>query len=295
MIRVVSLSPAIDITYELPEVRLGESLRVSRVFKTPGGKGINVARILHSGGHPVQLVVTLGGQSGYWIERELLRQQLTVTRLAIEAETRSCVAVITTQATVLNEPAAEITDSEVGMLLALLEKPSQTSVLSGSLPPNLTEQQIAKIVHALRASSGQLIVDTTGPGLLIAASAGADLLKPNREEAVAATKASSAEMGAVQLIELGAKGVLLSNGAEGAELIRKGTRLRASTRITSGNATGAGDAMVAMAAVALSEGASDEILLRNAVAGGSLAVTEQIAGVIDWGQIEVTAAEVEVV
>lgn len=295
MIRVVSLSPAIDITYELPEVRLGESLRVSRVFKTPGGKGINVARILHSGGHPVQLVVTLGGQSGYWIERELLRQQLTVTRLAIEAETRSCVAVITTQATVLNEPAAEITESEVGMLLALLEKPSQTSVLSGSLPPNLTEQQIAKIVHALRASSGQLIVDTTGPGLLIAASAGADLLKPNHEEAVAATKASSAEMGAVQLIELGAKGVLLSNGAEGAELIRKGTRLRASTRITSGNATGAGDAMVAMAAVALSEGASDEILLRNAVAGGSLAVTEQIAGVIDWGQIEVTAAEVEVV
>lgn len=294
MIRVVNLSPAIDITYELPSVTLGESLRVQRVIKAAGGKGVNVARVISAGGYPVQLVLPLGGEAGAWIEKQLAQHSIALKKVPIEAETRSCVAVVAEGTTVLNEPAAAITASEFEDLLKLLSEHSSTTVLSGSLPASLSEQQITRLLSTLRKSSEQLIVDTSGPGLMLAAAAGADLLKPNRAEAMAATGAATPELAAKQLIEKGAHAVLLSDGEKGAALISETRTLRAKTVSVSGNPTGAGDAMVALAAIAMASGSSDESLLKNAVAAGSLAVAEPIAGVIDWGRLEKTAAEVEV-
>lgn len=294
MIRVVNLSPAIDITYELPKVELGESQRIERVIRVPGGKGVNVARIIHAGGRPVQLLLPLGGESGAWIESELCKQLINLRKLDIVAESRSCVTVVATETTVLNEPPAEIAESEYEELLKLLAERSQTTVLSGSLPGNLSEEQITQLFQTLRDSSENLIVDTSGTALIAAAAAGADMLKPNRVEAIDATAASDPQLAAKQLIELGAGAVLLSDGENGAALVREGKMLRAKSRHVSGNPTGAGDAMVAIVAVAAAEGSNDEMLLRRAVAAGSLAVVERVAGIINWDLLEGIATKVEV-
>jgi fructose-1-phosphate kinase PfkB-like protein len=61
-----------------------------------------------------------------------------------------------------------------------------------------------------------------------------------------------------------------------------------------GNPTGAGDAMVALAAISLLEGKSDSDLLATSVAAGSLAVEEAVAGVIDWSKLADLAASIEI-
>ncbi|MCQ0010821.1 PfkB family carbohydrate kinase [Actinomadura madurae] len=53
MILTVTLNAAIDDTYEVPGARFGEVNRVETVHRRPGGKGVNVARVLHGLGREV--------------------------------------------------------------------------------------------------------------------------------------------------------------------------------------------------------------------------------------------------
>ena len=47
MIYTVTLNPSIDYIVHLPAIELGEVNRIQQDFKLPGGKGINVSRILN--------------------------------------------------------------------------------------------------------------------------------------------------------------------------------------------------------------------------------------------------------
>jgi tagatose 6-phosphate kinase len=47
VIVAVCVNPAIDVTYRVPELSVGRSHRVREVHARAGGKGINVARVLH--------------------------------------------------------------------------------------------------------------------------------------------------------------------------------------------------------------------------------------------------------
>ena len=51
--------------------------------------------------------------------------------------------------------------------------------------------------------------------------------------------------------------------------------------------------MVALAAISLHEGQSDSELLRYAIAAGTLAVLQPVAGTIDWKRLEEFALMVE--
>jgi tagatose 6-phosphate kinase len=53
MIVTVTPNLALDVTYELPELRPGHAHRVRAVHSRAGGKGVNVARVLASLGHDV--------------------------------------------------------------------------------------------------------------------------------------------------------------------------------------------------------------------------------------------------
>lgn len=294
MIRVVNLSPAIDVTYQLPTLLPGNALRVEKVLRRPGGKGVNVARVIHAGGKKVKLVLPLGGSAGRWIADQLNNLGIEIEAVSIEAETRTCVAVVAKEVTVLNEPAAEISTSEFNQLISMLEEKVEVSVLSGSLPRNLTEAQLADLFSVLRKSSQKLIIDTSGKALLQACSHQPDLLKPNREEILAATGEQDLAIAVNTLLELGAQAVLVSDGEGVAKLVRKNSELSAAPRKEEGNPTGAGDAMVALAAISLLEDESDSHLLARSVAAGSLAVREEVAGQIDWSQLSALAASIEV-
>ncbi len=294
MIRVVNLSPAIDVTYQLPRLLPGNALRVEKVLRVPGGKGVNVARVIHAGNKKVKLVLPLGGSAGKWIADQLNQIGIEIEAVAIGAETRTCVAVVAEEVTVLNEPAASITDSEFSELIRLLQENVEVSVLSGSLPSNLDSSALDKLFSTLRQTSKFLIVDTSGKALVQACSHSPDLVKPNREELLAATGETDLQIAIQSLLAKGAKAVLVSDGEAVARLVRKDASLSAAPKKMVGNPTGAGDAMVALAAISLLEGKSDRELLSTSVAAGSLAVEKEVAGEIDWSQLDQLAASIEV-
>ncbi len=294
MIRVVNLSPAIDVTYQLPNLKPGQALQVEKVLRVPGGKGVNVARVVHAGNHKVKLVLPLGGSAGKWIADQLDHLGIEIEAVAISAETRTCVAVVAEEVTVLNEPAAAISEAEFAELVRLLSEEVEVSVLSGSLPSNLSSSQLDALFAALRQSSKFLIIDTSGKALVQACSHKPDLLKPNKEELLAATGETDLQLSVGSLLDQGAKAVLVSDGEGVARLVRNDSSLSATPKRTAGNPTGAGDAMVALAAVSLLEGRSDAELLATSVAAGSLAVEQAVAGVIDWSKLADLAASIEV-
>lgn len=61
MITTVTLNAAIDKTYYVPEWTNYEVIRVKRMFAHPGGKGINVARVVHQFELPVTATGMIGG------------------------------------------------------------------------------------------------------------------------------------------------------------------------------------------------------------------------------------------
>jgi fructose-1-phosphate kinase PfkB-like protein len=135
-----------------------------------------------------------------------------------------------------------------------------------------------------------VIADTSGPALLRAADAGADVLKPNAAELIEATGITDPVEGARSLIARGAELVLLSLGADGMLAVTASdlVHARLDERLA-GNPTGAGDAGVAACAVLYAAGERDpEQILRRATAWSAAAVLTPLAGDISprWRALE---------
>ena len=71
MIYSVTLNPSIDYVIELPRLNLGAVNRLAHDVKLPGGKGINVSRILQTLGLPTTAWGFLGGFTGTFIQDKL--------------------------------------------------------------------------------------------------------------------------------------------------------------------------------------------------------------------------------
>ena len=75
MIVTVTLNPAVDEEYVVPEFRPGGWFRATKVQRSPGGKGINVSLVLKQLGLETAAMGFLAGFSGEYI-RDFLRQAL---------------------------------------------------------------------------------------------------------------------------------------------------------------------------------------------------------------------------
>ena len=240
MIGVVCLSPAIDVTYQVNNPVLGEVNRIDSIARRPGGKGLNVARILKQlGANPV-LYAPLGGTSGDWIRQELDKLEIQSLITPIAATTRQAITIFSDEVTVFNEPATDVTYHELDLLGESVGH-FQVLVVSGSIPKSISPSAFAAFLRGLDSRCDQLVVDTSGEHL-IAASQVADYLKPNLEELLAATGLTK-ESALEEIGKHGAK-VILSMAEDGVALHGTQTTI-ARAPMQTGNPTGAGDALVA--------------------------------------------------
>src|SRR5690606_35609921 len=189
MILTITPNPALDVTYHLPHAHWGDVNRVHRVSETPGGKGVNVARVLRQLGETVVCTGFLGGAAGDRLRRPL--GDVDQRWVAVEQPTRRTTAVVTASDTTLfNEPGAPVDEAAWRRLTALVSElagEGDVVVLSGSMPPDTPEHVVHTLVDTVVAHDARIIVDTSGPLLRVAARARATLVKPNRDELRAAT------------------------------------------------------------------------------------------------------------
>jgi len=288
VILTVTLNPALDVTYRVPRVELHASHRVREVTQLAGGKGVNVASVLHQRG--LQCIATglLGGLGGQQVRADLDARGIAHDFAGCCGETRRSVSVVSEadgDATVFNEPGPEVGpgdwqafEDHLGGLLRRL-RPAVV-VVSGSLPPGVPADACGRVVAAARAGGARTVVDTSGPALLEALAAGPDVVKPNREELAAATGERDPGAGALLLQRSGARDVLVSGGADGLVLVEPGGAVTRAwlAEPLSGNPTGAGDAAVAALAAGLALGRATRDTLRDAVAWSAAAVLHPVAG-----------------
>ncbi|PZF30215.1 1-phosphofructokinase [Curtobacterium sp. MCLR17_045] len=270
MILVVTPNPAVDVTYRVAEQRIGETQRVLEVQRCPGGKGLNVGRVLAATGVPTHAVLPLGGDGGHWIAHALDDLGLVHTDVAVRGETRTTVTVVDDLAhpTMFGEPGPVLSSDEWDAVTTAVETlldgdvgrtggadgaagtagapVAAALVVSGSLPRDTDPTVVARWVTAARRRGVLSVVDCSGTALLAAASAGVTVCKPNREELLEATGTDDERSGALRLLGLGATVVVVSRGSDGiaAHTAEHVLEVPAVPGV-SGNPTGAGDAATA--------------------------------------------------
>jgi tagatose 6-phosphate kinase len=188
LILVVSLNPALDLTYEVDAADWAGVNRPHTVHVRPGGKGVNVARTLRALGPEVRLAGLAGGSAGAELAGLLAGSGIELAFTPIAGQTRRTLTVVDAarqQAALFNEPGPMVQTDEYAEFVAVYQTAldeCDAVVLSGSLPCGVADEAYAELIELARASSVPVILDTSGQALALGAAAGPTLIKPNLAE-----------------------------------------------------------------------------------------------------------------
>ncbi|MGA9375394.1 MAG: PfkB family carbohydrate kinase, partial [Mycobacterium sp.] len=185
-------------------------------------------------------------------------------------------------------------------------------VLSGSLPPGAPDTWYADVVAQLAGQNCLVAVDTSDAPLAALAAAfgqaAPDIIKPNADELAGLTGTSAQALedaaaqgnpmpviaAARQLLDRGARSILVTLGAAGAVLVEpSGSWLAAPPPITPRSTVGAGDSALAGYVRAALSGADAPERLRMAVAYGSAAASLPGSALPSPDQIDLKAVAVQ--
>jgi 1-phosphofructokinase len=280
----VTPNPSLDRTVEIPRLVPGAVVRATAHRMDPGGKGVNVSRVLANFGQPT--VAIMPGGAGDLAE--LLRGAGVVPVCTpADGATRVNTALIEPDGstTKVNEPGVPLSGEQVDALLDAVRRhtapddgPAPDWVVSaGSLPAGAPDDLHGRVVTTAREAGVRVAVDTSGAGLRAAVAAGPDLLSPNVAELAELVghrlpRLADVLAAARGLLAGGIGAVLVSMGAAGAVVVSEGSAWHAAAAPLPVRSTvGAGDSLLAGYLLALGGGDMARALVRG-VACGSAAV-----------------------
>ena len=171
MIVVVTLDPAVHVSYETKRIVPGQSHPVGRVTYRVGGRGPAVARMLHTFGHEVVAAGLTGGTAGELIKAELSRVGVPTQFTPIVMESRRVVEgtdVSTGTTTSFAEPSPYITTEELGRLAAdyrALIEGASGAVLCGGVPDALPPETFATFATYAAEAGVPVVLDAGGSAL----------------------------------------------------------------------------------------------------------------------------------
>ncbi|MFE7166948.1 1-phosphofructokinase family hexose kinase [Streptomyces sp. NPDC057616] len=289
MILTVTLNTALDITYRVPALKPHATHRVTEVIERPGGKGVNVARVLAALGHEVTVTGFTGGATGRMVQDGLTAVAGLVDALVpVEGRTRRTIALVderTGDTTQLNEPGPTVTPAEWAAFQEAYEGLLATAsavALCGSLPPGVPVGAYAGLVRAAKAAAVPVLLDTSGEPLRRGVAARPDLIKPNADELAELTGSHDPLRATQDARRRGARAVVASLGTQGLLAATPEGRWRAAPPARlHGNPTGAGDSATAGLLSGLVEHLPWPARLTRAVALSAATVLSTTAGEFD--------------
>lgn len=296
MILTVCLSPCIDITVELDSLKLGKTNVVKNKSVSFAGKALNVAIGVSRLGGKAHTTGIMYNENGYMFENALDKEGVPFTFVWNKGRVRENYKFIddNSMLTEVNDVGESVSEEKMGQLLSIIETLSARSevvVISGGLPKGVSAEYYEKLFRAVDKKALK-IADASGDRLYAALRAGVDLAKPNLDELEATLGRRIKDKddmldGCKELIARGTKAVLLSLGKDGAVLTDGNRHYHCkSVNVAVNSTVGAGDGMVAAAAMALKRGAPLDEVLRAGVAAGT-------ATVITRGKISFTKEKYE--
>lgn len=252
MIYTVTVNPSIDYIVQLNELTLGEVNRMDYDNKLPGGKGINVSRILKELGLDNTAWGFLGGFTGEFVKEALEKTGLKTNFTPIKADTRINVKIKAQAETEINGRGPELTKEEIAAFTAQFDKLTADDVVifAGSLVPSLSDDFYFDLIKVIRQKGAQFVIDTTGESLLKTLPENPLVVKPNNHElaelfGVKLNSIDDIVKYGKKLLEMGAQHVLISMAGDGGLMITKDKVYRSyAPKGTVINSVGAGDSMI---------------------------------------------------
>lgn len=277
MIYTCTLNPSIDYVVELDSIQLGDLNRAKRTEQYPGGKGINVSRVLKRLGVDNTALGFIGGFTGEFIREELSKELVNHDFVKANGTTRINVKLKSGDETEINGQGPTIETQQINELLQKVEAMNEGDifVLAGSLPASVPADFYKTLAAAARARGVKIVADTSGPALQEIIEEKLFLIKPNHHELgeLFETTISSKEESiayAKRLVASGIENVIVSMAGAGALLITNHKILYANApKGTVKNSVGAGDSTIGGFLAAYTQGKALEECFRYGVASGS--------------------------
>lgn len=278
MIYTVTLNPALDKTVEIPGFQPNQVNRICAARTDPGGKGINVSKVVKSLGGESVAVGILAGNTGKCIEQALRKQEISCSFLYVPGETRTNLKIVDKLAhtnTDINEAGPIVPpETEEALLSRLAQKLTDGDivVLSGSVPGGISRDVYARWTTACTRAGARVFLDADGDLLRQGVQGKPFLVKPNRAELEVwagrplNTKKELEEAGKALLSE-GVSRVVISLGGDGAVFLRPDETIWADgLSVPVGSTVGAGDSMMAALVYGYEKNLPEEEIFRLAIA-----------------------------
>ncbi|KAF1300130.1 MULTISPECIES: 1-phosphofructokinase [Enterococcus] len=253
MIYTVTLNPSIDFIVHVDHFQADALNRMTKDLKLPGGKGLNVSRILKRLGQDSVATGFLGGFTGRFIHDWLTEEGITQQFTSVKNDTRINIKLKSDTETEINGLGPDISSQEIEQLKKNLEKAGKGDIviLSGSKPANLPEGFYNELVTLVKRNGADFIIDTTGKDLLQSLEQHPLLVKPNNHELAELYQTSFTTIADIlpfgkKLLDDGAQHAIISMAGDGALLFTQDGIYQSNVlKRPVKNSVGAGDSMIA--------------------------------------------------
>ncbi|BCU80666.1 tagatose-6-phosphate kinase [Polycladomyces abyssicola] len=290
----VTCNPAIDQTVEVTVLRPGEVNRGQKVRMDPGGKGINVARVLKGWQTDVMATGWIGTANGDFVVNALDRMGILHQFVPVDAVTRINCKIAETKPqrmTELNAPGFRVDAKDVDAFIHLFDRlldQAKVVVLSGSLPTGAPNGLYRDCIEMAKRKNVKAFLDAEGVPFKLGVDAVPFAVKPNRRElggyvgTPLDTEQNVLEAGR-RLLEIGIRWVAVSDGANGAWLMTETKTIRTiPPRIEAKSPVGSGDSMMAALVWGWLQGKSEEEVARFATAAGTVTAAHAGTELCGW-------------
>jgi len=302
----VTLNPALDKTITLSKLTPYELNRVRSTRMDPGGKGINVGRVLHSFGVDVTVTGFIAGRQGEALLEQLGSSGIDCDFLWVEGETRTNYKILdesVSRITEINEPGFSVEPHYMDSFFEKLDRLSgqaEIVVLSGSLPPGVPMDYYASCARIAKNRGAKVLLDTGGQTLTEGLKALPYAVKPNLRELGTVfhqefNNYRQVGEAAKKLIDQGIEIVIASMGPDGAVYANKNEIYKAdSWNIPVKSTVGAGDAMVATLAYSILKQDSLHEIARLTTAASTITVSKTGTQFCSFDEVLASAGKVNV-
>lgn len=306
MILTVTCNPAIDKTYNTARLMTGQVNRMRDLLNLPGGKGINVTKVLNQFGAEVTATGFLGGYTGEFIETALAKMNVAVEFTKIRNMTRTNMNIISDDGyiTEILEPGPHIAAFEKDRFLDNFKKlapKSQCVVMSGSLTDGLPDDFYARLISICNEAEVKVFLDTRGEALKLGAEEKPYCVKVDRKELeymMGRKLSTEAEIiqAAYSYVKKGVVKVIVSMKEKGIlEITKKKVIKAVPPRVKAVNTVGSGDSVVAAMVLGMLQGLSEEDTMQFAAGICAANATTLESGMIPRDTMEELVKNVAIV
>ena len=231
MIYTLTFNASLDYYAHADSVFPGAIHKISEYELFPGGKGINVSKVLKELGTDSVAWSFVAGSTGEMLERMLdedgirhdfIKLDTGMTRINVKLRTMDDQGLCETD---FNGTGLVITESVIKELEMRVNALSRDDivVISGSIPESVTQDAFKNILMGIKEAGAVFIADITGKYLETALECGPFMVKPNDTEISdffgrTVESYEDAKEAGRKLIDRGTEIALISMGAKGAVL-----------------------------------------------------------------------------